>query len=203
MIRVLVVDDHPMMRAGLRVTIEGEDGMEVAAEAGSGEEAVAAFVRHNPDVVLMDLRLPGMNGVEATRAIRATHPGARIIVITTYHGDEDICRSLAAGARAYLLKDTLRRELAGAIRAVHAGGRYLSPGAEASLAHRTAELSPRETELLECLVRGQSNAEIAASLGLSEGTVRIHLSNIFGKMGVHSRTEAAIAALQRGFVHLD
>lgn len=203
MIRVLLVDDHPMMRAGLRVTIEAEDGLAVAGEAGSGEEAVTAFAQHRPDVVLMDLRLPGINGVQAIQKIRAVDAGARVIVITTYGGDEDICRALAAGARAYLLKDTLRRELVDAIRAVHAGERYLSPAAEARLAHRTAELTPRETELLEHLVRGQSNKEIAASLGVAEGTVRIHLSNIFEKLGVHDRTQAAISALQRGFVHLE
>lgn len=203
MIGVLLVDDHPMMRAGLAVTIREEGDMRVLAEAASGEEAVDLYRLHRPDVVLMDLRLPGMNGVQSIQAIRAVHPEARAIVITTYDGDEDIFRALAAGARAYLLKDTLRRELVDAIRAVHAGERYLSPAAEARLAARTTELSGRETEVLACLVHGQSNKEIAAALGLAEGTVRIHLSNIFDKLGVHDRTQAAILAIQRGFVHLD
>jgi two-component system, NarL family, response regulator len=203
MIRVLVVDDHPMMRAGLTVTIQGEDDMQVVAEAGSAEEAVNLYADLRPDVVLMDLRLPGASGVHAIRAIRELHADARTIVITTYDGDEDICRALTAGARAYLLKDTLRRELVDAIRAVHSGRHYLSPTAEASLASRTAELSPREGEILAFLVRGVSNKEIASALGLAEGTVRIHLSNIFDKLGVHDRTQAAIMAIQRGFVHLD
>jgi DNA-binding NarL/FixJ family response regulator len=198
----LLVDDHPMMRAGLAVTIAGEDDMHVVAEAGSGEEAVTLYGAHRPDVVLMDLRLPGLNGVQAIQAIRAFHAEARAIVITTYDGDEDICRALAAGARAYLLKDTLRRELVDAIRAVHRGERYMSPAAEARLAARTTELSPRETELLALVAQGRSNKEIAATAGLAEGTVRIHLSNIFEKLGVHDRTQAAIVAIQRGFVHL-
>jgi two-component system, NarL family, response regulator len=203
MIRVLLVDDHPMMRAGLAVTIASEDDMEVVGEAGSGEEAVSLYRTRRPDVVLMDLRLPGMNGVEAIRAIRISDIDARAIVITTYDGDEDICRALAAGARAYLLKDTLRRELVDAIRAVHAGERYMSPAAEARLAARTTQLSPRETELLAFLAQGQSNKQIALAMGLAEGTVRIHLSNVFEKLGVHDRTQAAIVAIQRGFVHLD
>jgi two-component system NarL family response regulator len=152
----------------------------------------------------MDLRLPGMNGVQAIQAIRATSPDARIIVLTTYDGDEDIRRALTAGARAYLLKDMLRRELVDAIRAVHAGERYLSPSVASRVAVRIPgqELSARETELLHLLVKGQSNREMAACLGISEGTVRIHLSHIFEKMGVHDRTQAAILAIQRGFVHL-
>ncbi len=204
MIRVLLVDDHPMLRAGLTVTIEAEDDMQVVAEAGSGEEGVQQYRECRPDIVLMDLRLPGMNGVQAIQAIRATSPDARIIVLTTYDGDEDIHRALTAGARAYLLKDMLRRELVDAIRAVHAGERYLSPSVASRVAVRIPgqELSARETELLHLLVKGQSNREMAACLGISEGTVRIHLSHIFEKMGVHDRTQAAILAIQRGFVHL-
>lgn len=204
-IRVLLVDDHPMLRAGLTVTIGAEDDLAVAGEAGSGEEGVELFRHLRPDVVLMDLRLPGINGVQAIRSIRETDPEARVIVLTTYDGDEDIFRALAAGARAYLLKDSLRRELVDAIRAVYAGRRYLSPAAAARLAVRSPdqELTARETELLGFLVQGRSNREIAASLGLAEGTVRIHLSNIFEKLGVHDRTQAAIMAIQRGFVHLD
>lgn len=204
-VRVMFVDDHPMLRAGLAVTIQAEDDMIVAAEAGSGEEAVDLYARHRPDVVLMDLRLPGMNGVEAIRAIRKADPHARVIVLTTYDGDEDIYRALEAGAKAYLLKDMLRKELVDSIRAVHRGQRYVSPAVAARLAERAPrqELSAREIEILSLVVRGMSNKEMAAELGLAEGTVRIHLSNIFEKLGVHDRTQAAIMAIQRGFVHLD
>jgi two-component system NarL family response regulator len=204
-IRVLFVDDHPMLRAGLEATIRGEDDLEALAEADSGAAAVEAFRKFRPDVVLMDLRLPGMNGVEAIQKIREIDAGAKVIVLTTYDGDEDIYRAFTAGARAYLLKDMLRRELVDAIRAVHAGQRYVSPTVAARLAARAPrqELTAREVEILWHLVRGLGNKQIAGELGLAEGTVRIHLSNIFEKMGVHDRTQAAILAIQRGFVHLD
>lgn len=204
-IRVMFVDDHPMLRAGLAVTIQTEPDMEVVAEAGSGPEAVLGYEQHRPDVVLMDLRLPGMTGVEAIRAIRRQDPQARVIVLTTYDGDEDIYRAFEAGARAYLLKDMLRKELVNAIRAVSQGHSYVSPAVAARLAERAPgqKLSARETEILGLVVRGMSNKEIAGELGLADGTVRIHLSNIFEKMGVHDRTQAAILAIQRGIVHLD
>lgn len=204
MIRVLFVDDHPMLRAGLAATIHAEDDMRVVGEAANGVEAVRLYSELKPDVVLMDLRLPEMNGVEAIRAIRAQDPQARVMVLTTYDGDEDIHRALEAGARAYLLKDMLRRELIDAIRTVHSGQRYLSPTVAARLAERASgqNLSAREVEILGLVVRGMSNKEMAGELGLAEGTVRIHLSNIFEKLGVHDRTQAAIAAVQRGFVHL-
>lgn len=205
MIRVMLVDDHPMLRAGLAATIQTEDDLQVLGEADNGAEAVAAYARLKPDVVLMDLRLPQMNGVEAIRAIRAADPAARVIVLTTYDGDEDIYRALEAGARAYLLKDMLRKELVDAIRAVHQGRRYISPAVADRLAQRAPrqELSAREVQVLALVVRGMSNREMAGELGLAEGTVRIHLSNIFEKLGVHDRTQAAIMAVQRGFVHLD
>jgi DNA-binding NarL/FixJ family response regulator len=204
-IRVMFADDHPMLRAGLAVTVESEDDMQVVGEAGSGAEAIEMWKRLRPDVVLMDLRMPGVNGLDAIRQIREMDPSAKLIVLTTYDGDEDIYRALTAGARGYLLKDMLRRELADAIRAVQAGQRYMSPSVAARLAERSPsqELSARESEILTCLVRGLSNKEIASELGVAEGTVRIHLSNIFEKMGVHDRTHAAILAVQRGFVHLD
>jgi len=203
-IRVMFVDDHPMLRAGLAVTIEGEPDMETAGEAATGEDAVALYRDLRPDVVLMDLRLPGMAGVEAIRAIRALDANARIIVLTTFDGDEDIYRSLQAGARGYLLKDMLRKELIDAIRAVHAGRSYYSPVVAARLAERVPrqELSARETEILQLVAEGMSNKQIAAQLGLSDGTVRIHLSRIFEKLGVHDRTQAAMQALQRGIVKL-
>lgn len=203
-IRVMFVDDHPMLRAGLAVTIEAEPGMLVVAEAATGEDAIELYRQHRPDVVLMDLRLPGMSGVEAIRAIRRMDSDARIIVLTTFDGDEDIYRSLQAGARGYLLKDMLRKELVDAIRALHSGHSYYSPVVAARLAERLPrqELSARETEVLRLVVEGKSNKQIAAELGLSDGTVRIHLSHIFEKLGVHDRTQAAMQAVQRGIVKL-
>ncbi len=203
-IRVMFVDDHPMLRAGLAVTIEGEGDMTVVAEASTGEDAVDCYRDQRPDVVLMDLRLPGMSGVDAIKAIREMDRDARIIVLTTFDGDEDIYRSLQAGARGYLLKDMLRKELIDAIRAVHAGRTYYSPVVAARLAERLPrqELSARETEVLRLVAEGKSNKEIAATLGLSDGTVRVHLSHIFEKLGVHDRTQAAMQAVQRGIVKL-
>jgi DNA-binding NarL/FixJ family response regulator len=153
----------------------------------------------------MDLRLPGMSGIDAIQAICAKSPAARVIVLTTYDGDEDIYRALNAGARGYLLKDMLRRELIQAIRAVHAGQRFLSPPVASRLAERVQrqDLSPREREILGFVAGGLSNREIAERLGLAEGTVRIHLSNIFEKLGVHDRTQATVLALRRGILHLD
>jgi two-component system NarL family response regulator len=200
----MFVDDHPMLRAGLAVTIEGEEDMTVIAEASTGEDAVELFREHRPDVVLMDLRLPGMSGVEAIRAIRNLDKDARVIVLTTFDGDEDIYRSLQAGARGYLLKDMLRKELIDAIRTVHAGQSYYSRVVAARLAERfpRQELSARETEVLRLVVEGKSNKGIAGELGLSDGTVRIHLSHIFEKLGVHDRTQAAMQAVQRGLVKM-
>jgi DNA-binding NarL/FixJ family response regulator len=203
-IRVMLVDDHPMLRAGLDATLRAEDDMECVGEAQSGEEAVALYAKLRPDVVLMDLRLGQMSGVTAIEEIRKLDAEAKAIVLTTYDGDEDIYRAMRAGARAYLLKDMLRKELVEAIRVVHSGQRYVSPTVAARLAARTPgqELTAREVEILGQLVRGMGNKQIAGELGLAEGTVRIHLSNIFEKMGVHDRTQAAILAIQRGIVHL-
>lgn len=201
----MFVDDHPMLRAGLVATIGTQPDMTVVAEAEDGNAAVELFRRHRPDVTLMDLRLPVVSGVEAIRAIRSESPDARVIVLTMYDGDEDIQRALLAGARAYLLKDTLRKELLDAIRAVHGGKRYISPAVASRLVERMPrpELTGRELEVLELIVSGNSNKEIAAALDVVEGTVRIHVSNVLGKLGVADRTQAAVAALQRGIVHLD
>ncbi len=203
-ITVMFVDDHPMLRAGLAVTIEAEPGMTAVAEACTGEDAVDLFREHRPHIVLMDLKLPGMSGIDAIRAIRQIDAKARVIVLTTFDGDEDIYRSIQAGARGYLLKDMLRKELIDAIRAVHAGHTYYSPVVASRLAERMPrqELSPRETEVLRLVAEGKSNKEIAAVLQLSDGTVRIHLGHIFEKLGVHDRTQAAMQALQRGIVRL-
>src|SRR5262249_16763510 len=155
------------------------------AEAGNGRQAVELFEQHQPDVTLMDLRIPGLNGIEAIAAILEKFPRARIIVLSTYSGDEDIYRALQAGARAYLLKDIKGQELLGAIRAVHAGQRPLPPEIASRLAERVhrSELSPRELEILKLIARGRSNKEIAGALAISEGTVRVHASNIFAKLG--------------------
>jgi two-component system NarL family response regulator len=203
-IRVFFVDDHPVLREGLAAIVNSQLDMAVAGEAGDGEEAVELHRSLKPDVTLMDLRLPRMDGVAAITAIRREFPEARIIVLSSYAGDEDIYRSLRAGARAYLLKDMLRKELIQAIRAVHRGERYVPQVVAAKLTERSAHgnLTPRETEILTLIVDGRSNKEIAALIGASEGTVRIHVSNILQKLGVEDRTQAAVHAIQRGIVRL-
>lgn len=203
-IRVFFVDDHPVLREGLAAIVNSQPDMAVAGEAGDGEEAVELHRSLKPDVTLMDLRLPRMDGVAAITAIRREFPEARIIVLSSYAGDEDIYRSLRAGARAYLLKDMLRKELIQAIRAVHRGERYVPQAVAAKLTERSAHgnLTPRETEILTLIVDGRSNKEIAALIGASEGTVRIHVSNILQKLGVEDRTQAAVHAIQRGIVRL-
>lgn len=203
-IRIMFVDDHPMLRAGLVATIGTQADMAVVAEAEDGQQAVELFREYRPDITLMDLRLPVMTGVEAIKAIRKEFSDARIIVLTMYDGDEDIQRALQAGARAYLLKDSLRKELLDAIRAVHAGRHYISQAVATRLAEHLprSELTAREIEVLELIVRGMSNKEIASTLAVADGTIRIHVSNILGKLGVSDRTQAAITALQRGIVHL-
>jgi DNA-binding NarL/FixJ family response regulator len=204
-IRVLCVDDHEVLRQGLTAVLATQPDMEVVAEAGDGVAAVEEFQRHRPDVTLMDLRLPRLSGSEAIAAIRRDTPQARVIVLTTYDGIDDIHRALHAGARGYLLKDTLRRELVEAVRTVHRGGFWVSP----PVAQRLAESMPhtsltrRELDILGCIVRGLSNKEIAVELGVAEGTVRIHVSHVLEKLGVSDRTQAAVAAIERGIFHLD
>jgi two-component system NarL family response regulator len=203
-IRIMVVDDHPVVREGFAGMIGTEPDMRLVAEARSGEEAQRLFRQHRPDVTLMDLRMPGVNGVEAIRAIRREFPQSRFIVLTTYDGDEDIYRALEAGAQAYLLKDMLCDEILAAIRAVHAGQRRIPAEVGTRLAERMSglELSGREQQVLELVVKGQSNKEIAARLDITEATVKGHVTNILSKLGVTDRTQAAITALRRGLVHL-
>jgi two-component system NarL family response regulator len=204
MIRVILVDDHPVVRFGLAAIIGLQPDMVVVAEAGSGEEACAICARQPADVVLMDLRLPGLSGVEAIRAIRKAHPKLRFIVLTTYDGDEDIHRALEAGAQAYLLKAMSHNDLASAIRAVHAGLKFIPASVSKSLAERPprSELSARELEVLELIVKGRSNKEIGEALGISEATVKWHVNIILSRLNVSDRTQATVAALQRGIVHL-
>lgn len=204
-ITILTADDHPLIRDGLAAVLRAESGLQVVAEAANGEEAIEAYARLHPDIVLMDLRMPVMDGLTATRAILADDPNARIIVLTTYDGDEDIYRALSAGARGYLLKDMMRTDLLGVIRAVHRGQRGIPAPVAARLAEHTPRigLTPRELEVLRLVADGLSNAQVAERIGRTEGTVKVHLKNILQKLDVKDRTEAVTTALRRGFIHLD
>jgi len=201
---VLVVDDHPIMRLGVAAIINAQSDMRVAGEAGSGEEAVRLFKKLRPDVTLMDLRLPGMSGLEALRAIRQEDPRAKCLVLTTYEGDEDIHQAMAAGALGYIIKGMSHQTLVDALRRVHSGLRFLPPPVVRTLADRTpnSDLSPREREVLSLMAHGKSNKEIADVLGITEATVKCHVSVILLRLGVSDRTQAVIAALQRGLEHL-
>ena len=203
-IKVLVVDDHPIMRIGIAAIIQARADMTVVAQAGTGKEAVELFQRHSPDVTLMDLRLPGMSGVQAIRVIRARDPKARFVVLTTYEGDEDIHQALEAGAKAYIVKGMPHETLVDAIHRVCAGQRFLPVPVTKALASRVpnSDLSSREKEVLSLLVKGQSNKEIASTLGITEATVKCHVSVILMRLDVGDRTQAVVAALQRGLVHL-
>ena len=204
-IRILIADDHPIVRAGLRALIEDRPGLQVVAEAATGVEAVELALRHRPDILLLDLRMPALDGVAALEAIRREWPAARVIVLTTYDDDEDIYRALQVGARAYLLKDTPWSELLETIVAVQRGQRRIPPAVAARLAARVGlpELTEREREVLRLIVGGSSNKGIAAALSITEGTVKYHVNNILAKLGAADRTAAALAALRRGLVHLD
>jgi two-component system NarL family response regulator len=204
-IRVLVVDDHPMIRAGLTATIDPEPDMTLVASASNGREGLEHFRQHQPDVTLMDLRMPDMDGVEAIRTIRAEFPSAKIIVLSTYQGDEDIYRALEAGAVTYLLKDTLAEKMIGVIREVAGGGRPIPPEVAQRLSERMfqAALTAREIEVLRLVAKGMRNKEIAAELKISDETAQGHVKNILAKLSVHDRTEAVAVAIRRGFVHLD
>jgi DNA-binding NarL/FixJ family response regulator len=193
-----------MMRAGLAALMQSESDLIVVAEASNGEEAIEQYQMHHPDLVLMDLRMPVMGGLAATKAIIADDPNARIIVLTTFDGDEDIHRALEAGARGYLLKDMLRTEVLGAVRDVLRGRRGIPAPVAARLAEHTPriELTAREIEVLGHVAHGLSNGEIAIVIGRTEGTVKVHVRNILQKLDAHDRTAAVTVALQRGFIHL-
>jgi len=204
-IRVLVVEDHHVVRQGLVSLLNVVEGMEVVGEAADGVEAIAQYRKHQPDITLIDLRLPRMSGVDAIQRIRMESPQSRFIVLTTYDGDEDIYRALKAGAKAYLLKGMTTDELIAAIRAVHAGKSHIPQAIAEKLAERMGveELTPREMDVLEQIVSGKSNKEIADELGVSEATVKTHINSLLSKLGVTDRTQAATAAIRRGIVPLE
>src|SRR5580765_8393058 len=203
-IRILAVDDHPILRQGIAGLIADESDMTLVAEAANGREAIQQFRTHQPDVTLMDLQMPEMNGLDAMIAIRGEFPEARIIVLTTYSGDVQATRALKAGARAYLLKNSLHKELLDTIRAVHAGRKTLSPEVSFELAEHSAEelLSAAEVRVLRLIAEGNSNKEIAALLSLTEDAVKGQVRNILSKLGANDRTHAAMIGLKRGIIEL-
>jgi DNA-binding NarL/FixJ family response regulator len=203
-IRILVVDDHPVFREGVTAIIDGEADMVLAGEARDGAEAIVRFRDLRPDVTLMDLQMPGMSGVEAIKAIRAEHPDARIVVLTTYDGDAQAVRALKAGAVGYLLKSSLRTEMVDAIHNVHRGRRHLDRGVAEQIALHVVDepLSDREVTILRLVAIGKSNKQVAAELGLSEETVKAYLKTIFAKLDVADRTHAVTVAARRGIIDL-
>jgi DNA-binding NarL/FixJ family response regulator len=202
--KVMVVDDHPLMRVGVAAIVNARPDMRIVAQTGTGEEAVALFAQHKPDVTLVDLRLPGMSGVDAISAIRSNHPRARFVVLTTYEGDADVHRALEAGAQGYVIKGMPYQTLVEALQRVHAGGRFLPPPVARVVASSTphSELSTREQEVLRLLAAGKNNKSIASLLGITEATVKCHVSAILVSLNVRDRTQAVVTALQRGLVHL-
>jgi two-component system NarL family response regulator len=204
-IRVMCVDDHPMVLEGVSSMIGRQNDMELVAEAQSGETAIAQFRRFRPDITIMDLKLPAMSGVRAIELIRAEWPEARIIVLTMFHGDEDIFRALQAGATTYVLKDARSEELLRIVRQVHAGDRPLPDNVAALLSERSTHpvLTVREIGVLELVSRGLRNKEIGAALGVTEETVKSHVKSILGKLGVNDRTAAIQVAHRRGIIHVD
>jgi len=203
-IRILCVDDHPLVRKGIASLLANEADMELVAEANNGREAVELFKEHKPDVVLMDLRMPELDGTSATRLIRQESPDAKIIALTSYDGDQDIYRALEAGVRGYILKEMVHTEVVRAIRTVHSGKRLMPQ----EVAERLSEyfpqvaLTPREVEVLGCVAKGMANKEIATRLGTASGTVKMHIQNILAKLGASDRTHAVTIAMERGILHL-
>jgi DNA-binding NarL/FixJ family response regulator len=201
---VLAVDDHPLLREGIAALIGSEEDMELVGEASNGREALDLFRKYQPDITLMDLQMPEMNGIDAIGAIRGEFPDARIIVLTTHPGDVQVSRALKAGARGYLLKGMLRKELSETIRAVHAGHKRLSSEAATEIAEHAIDdaLTPREIDVLRLVAAGNANKEIGAQLSLTEVTVKTHVKNILAKLGANDRTHAVTIALKRGIIDL-
>jgi DNA-binding NarL/FixJ family response regulator len=204
LIRVLSVDDHALLREGIAALVGNHGDMELVAEACDGREAIELFRKHQPDVTLMDLQMPEMGGIDAMSAIRAEFPEARIIVLTTYTGDVQVMRALKAGARAFLLKGLLRKELIETIRAVHAGQKRMTPEVAAEVAEHATDdaLTARETDVLRLISGGNANKEIAAQLSITEETVKGYVKNILAKLGAKDRTHAVTIGLRRGFIAL-
>lgn len=202
--RILVVDDHFMVRMGLSASLNVEPDIEVVGEAGTGEAAIQEFRVHRPDLVIMDVRLPGMSGAETTAAILREFPDARILMLSTHSGEEEVYRALEAGARGYILKNIVREELLCAIREVSDGRRYIDSSVASVLAERVGHrpLSSRELEVLHMVAKGLGNKQIAAALDIAEVTVKLHVSHVLQKMNVRDRTEAAMAAFERGIISL-
>jgi DNA-binding NarL/FixJ family response regulator len=204
-IRIMTVDDHPLMRQGIAALLGAERDMDLVAEASDGEEAIAQFRLHRPDVTLMDLQMPNMNGTEAISRIRSEFPDARILVLSTYSGDVQVLRAIKAGARGYLLKGNVRTELLEAIRTIHAGRKRIPPEIAAELAEHAADdqLSSREIDVLRLIGAGNANKQIADKLSIGESTVKNHISNILSKLAANDRAHAVAIALQRGIIELD
>ncbi len=205
MIRILTVDDHPLLREGIAALINSENDMELVAEASDGEEAIEQFRRHRPDVTLMDLRMPNLNGTEAISRIRNEFPDAKIIVLSTYAGDVQVLRAIKAGARGYIVKGHVHRELLEAIRSVHAGHKRIPPEIAAELAEHAGDdaLSSREIEVLRLIAAGNANKQIADKLAIEETTVKSHISSILSKLGANDRAHAVNIALKRGIIELE
>ena len=205
LIRILLVDDHPVVRAGLASMLGTQAELQVVGAASNGDEALALVEEHQPDVLLLDLRMPGMSGVETLLALRAANKSARVIILTNYETDEDIYRAVQAGAQGYLLKNTTLREMVDAIRLVHAGKRYIPRPIASRLAERMVrtDLTARELEILKMLAKGPTNKQIGRVLGISDNTVRNHVLKIIEKLEVSDRTEAATTAIQRGLITVD
>jgi DNA-binding NarL/FixJ family response regulator len=204
-ITILCVDDHPLVRKGIAAILSNEGDMRLVAEAGSGPEAVEAFRKHRPDVTLMDLRMPGGDGIDATKQIRQIDPEAKIIALTSYDGDQEIYRALEAGVRGYMLKESVHTEIVRAIRVVHSGKRLMPPEVAERLSEHFPQvaLTPREIEVLRYVAKGYGNKEIGVRLGTAAGTVKMHLQNILSKLGASDRTHAVTLAIRRGIIHIE
>jgi DNA-binding NarL/FixJ family response regulator len=202
---ILCVDDHPLVRKGIAAILANEKDMKLIAEAGSGAEAVEAFKKFHPDVTLMDLRMAGMDGIEATKEIRKIDPEAKIIALTSYDGDQEIYRALEAGVRGYILKESVHTEIVRAIRVVQSGKRLMPPEVAERLSEHFPQvaLTPREIEVLQHVAKGLGNKEIGVRLGTAAGTVKMHLQNILSKLGASDRTHAVTLAIRRGIIHID